>query len=299
VTITTLAVFSVVAVLAIVAIVVLSEMLSRWRIEDSIRRRELPPLIIPFRSSLESEREAQWDDAAWSPAAADAPPALAAHDADEPTGLAGSPEVAATSEPTSPAVSPVQQQAFEAPSPPTWAPPADLPRAAASPSRAEPAPARAVRSVAATRTPRPSDSERYVPVVVDDDGASPGADETVRFRRTSDEPVQLLPGRLEVLDGEKRHREIRFVRMPGEPAELILGREGGSSPQHVALESRTVSRRHARFMYRDGHWGVVNLSQTNPLVVNDEEMSAVDAPRVLVDGDRIELGDVMLRFRAR
>jgi pSer/pThr/pTyr-binding forkhead associated (FHA) protein len=126
----------------------------------------------------------------------------------------------------------------------------------------------------------------------------PSVEETVRFRRTNDEPVQLLPGRLEVLDGEKRHREIRFVRVPGQPAELVLGREGGASPQQVALESRTVSRRHARFAYVDGQWGVVNLSQTNPLVVNDEVMSSSDAPRPLVDGDRIELGDVVLRFRA-
>lgn len=48
--------------------------------------------------------------------------------------------------------------------------------------------------------------------------------ETVRFLRPGeDDPIQILPGRLEVVSGEPKHREIRFVRSPGEPAELILG----------------------------------------------------------------------------
>jgi hypothetical protein len=43
---------------------------------------------------------------------------------------------------------------------------------------------------------------------------------------------------------------------------------------------------------------VANLSQTNPVIVNDEELSGVDRERPLVDGDRIELGEVVLRFHA-
>jgi len=122
--------------------------------------------------------------------------------------------------------------------------------------------------------------------------------ETVRFNRPVDEVLQLLPGRLEVLAGETRHREIRFVRAPGQPPQLILGRDAAGSAQHVALQSSTVSRRHARLAYSNGTWAVANLSQTNPVVVNDEELSGVDRERPLVDGDRIELGEVVLRFHA-
>lgn len=126
----------------------------------------------------------------------------------------------------------------------------------------------------------------------------PSPMETVRFRRPADEALQLLPGRLEVLAGEPRHQEIRFVRVPGERPQLILGRDPGSSPQHVALQSRTVSRRHARLAYSNGAWAVANLSSTNPLVVNDEAIGTNDERR-LADGDRIELGEVVLRFHAR
>jgi len=59
-----------------------------------------------------------------------------------------------------------------------------------------------------------------------------------------------------------------------------------------------VSRRHARFSYADGQWVVRNLSQTNPLVVNDEELSDIDGERPLADGDRLELGEVVLRFHS-
>ena len=132
----------------------------------------------------------------------------------------------------------------------------------------------------------------------DEPPARGGNSETVRFLRPGEEPVQILPGRLEVLAGEPKHREIRFVRSPGEPAELILGREAGRSPQTVALHSDTVSRRHARFAYANGRWAVTNLSRTNPVVVNDVRM--VDSiERPLADGDRVELGEVVLRFRSR
>jgi FHA domain-containing protein len=123
--------------------------------------------------------------------------------------------------------------------------------------------------------------------------------ETVRFLRPGEEPIQILPGRLEVLSGEPKHREIRFVRSPGEPAELVLGREPGRSPQTVALHSDTVSRRHARFAYSNGRWAVTNLSRTNPVVVNDVRLPDNSIERPLADGDRVELGEVVLRFRSR
>lgn len=120
--------------------------------------------------------------------------------------------------------------------------------------------------------------------------------ETVQFVRPTDEALQLLPARLEVVSGMSPQQVIRFVRVPGKPAEMILGREAASSPQHVTLTSSTVSRRHARVTYADGRWLVTNLSRTNPVVVNDRAIADFEGPRPLLDGDRIELGDVVLRF---
>jgi hypothetical protein len=155
-----------------------------------------------------------------------------------------------------------------------------------------------VDRAAAVDPPRLNHRPSSVAVLDDVDEDAPAPTETVRFSRAVDQPVQLLPGRLEVLAGETRHREIRFVRIPGEPLQLILGRDAGPSAQYVGLGSATVSRRHARLAYADGRWMVKNLSQTNPLVLNDDELSDTDAERPLVNGDRLELGEVVLRFHA-
>ena len=137
-----------------------------------------------------------------------------------------------------------------------------------------------------------------IPTSMDGDQV-PATSETVRFVRPTDEVVQLLPGHLEVLSGDSRHQEIRFVRVAGQQPHLILGRNPGRSPQHVALNSSTVSRQHARLAFSGGKWMVANLSQTNPVVVNDQELTNLDGERQLADGDRIELGEVVLRFHAQ
>ena len=144
----------------------------------------------------------------------------------------------------------------------------------------------------------PVDRQAGIPIVIDSDGQSPATSETVRFVRPADEVVQLLPGHLEVVSGDERHQEIRFVRVQGQQPQLILGRNPGRSPQHIALNSSTVSRQHARLAYSGGKWAVANLSKTNPVVVNDQELTNLDGERQLADGDRIELGEVVLRFHA-
>ena len=132
----------------------------------------------------------------------------------------------------------------------------------------------------------------------DTEGQVAATSETVRFQRPNDDVVQLLPGHLEVLSGESRHQEIRFVRVQGQQPQLILGRNPGRSPQHISLNSSTVSRQHARLAFSGGRWAVANLSKTNPVVVNDQELTNLDGERQLADGDRIELGEVVLRFHA-
>lgn len=145
--------------------------------------------------------------------------------------------------------------------------------------------------------PRLTD-DRAVDVPVSVDREQTLNSETIRFQRPAEEVVQLLPGHLEVLSGDSRHQEIRFVRVQGQQPQLILGRNPGRSPQHIALNSSTVSRQHARLAFAGGKWAVANLSKTNPVVVNNVELSNIDGERQLSDGDRIELGEVVLRFHA-
>src|SRR5690242_6963894 len=116
--------------------------------------------------------------------------------------------------------------------------------------------------------------------------------ETVKLQRPLDTAVQLLPGRLQIIAGEDRGQDIRFLRMPGEIPTITLGRDVGPPGRHVRLRASTVSRLHARMQFEDGRWRITNLSQTNPLVLNGEALPSTAGSRILDEGDRIELGEV-------
>jgi hypothetical protein len=114
-----------------------------------------------------------------------------------------------------------------------------------------------------------------------------------------DGTLQFLPGRLEVVDGESPGRDIRFVRTWGEEPEITFGRITGPPYRHVQLRSQTVSRQHARMQYVEGRWKLTNLSQTNPVLINGQALDSAHGHRVLRDGDQIEMGEVVFRYRER
>jgi hypothetical protein len=122
----------------------------------------------------------------------------------------------------------------------------------------------------------------------------------IRFHRPPEGTLQLLPGRLDILSGDDKHEEIRFVRVAGQDAVVTFGRSEGEPHLHVQLQSRTVSRLHASMRFDNGQWHIANLSHTNPVVLNGVPMTASGGrPIVLADGDQIEMGEVIFRFRSR
>jgi PPM family protein phosphatase len=121
----------------------------------------------------------------------------------------------------------------------------------------------------------------------------------IRYERPPDGTLQLLPGRLEILANGQGEggEEIRFVRVPGHEPEITFGRSDGPQYRHIQLRSPTVSRTHARMRFTDGRWTLRNESSTNPTVLNGTPLdSGVETP-ALSDGDRIEMGEVVFRFR--
>jgi FHA domain-containing protein len=131
-----------------------------------------------------------------------------------------------------------------------------------------------------------------------DESEEPSPDATIVFHRPVDEPVQILPGRLQILSGEAAGEDLRLFSRMGEPPQILVGRETGPAHRHITLHSPTVSRRHARMDFANGHWTITNLSATNPVLVNDRVLTNGGSAKRLSDGDRIELGEVALRFVA-
>ena len=137
------------------------------------------------------------------------------------------------------------------------------------------------------------------PIISPRGNGSAGASKVVHTLPPMDGTLQFLPGRLEIVDGDAPGRDIRFVRTWGEIPEITFGRVTGPPYRHVQLRSQTVSRQHARMQYADGRWQLTNLSQTNPVVINGQALDTAHGQRVLREGDQIEMGEVVFRFRER
>lgn len=75
----------------------------------------------------------------------------------------------------------------------------------------------------------------------------------------------------------------------GGKTELIVGRDQACD---VMLPDPSVSRRHARLVFRDGSWVLQDLGSTNGTVVNDVRVGRCE----LRPGDLMTLGDTQLRI---
>lgn len=112
--------------------------------------------------------------------------------------------------------------------------------------------------------------------------------------------VQLLPGRLEVLEGADQGQDVRFEKPPSGEPEFTFGRRSSpGDPTHVELKVPTVSREHAVMRWEDDGWEIENRSTTNPLRVDGEELTEEGATIGLSGGERIEMGRVAFRFHER
>jgi len=71
---------------------------------------------------------------------------------------------------------------------------------------------------------------------------------------------------------------------------LTIGR---SSVCDLSIEEPSMSSEHARLVFSDDAWRVINLLSTNGVFVNDDKVFS----HRLHDGDEIRLGRVRLRYR--
>lgn len=132
------------------------------------------------------------------------------------------------------------------------------------------------------------------------EGASAVDAPRIHFEQPEEGTLEFLPGRLEVVSGEGVGQEIHFARRVGEEDTTVtFGRSDGPPLRHVQLLDPTVSRLHARMTFARGHWQLVNLSTTNPVVLNGTRLAPQAGELTLADGDRIEMGSVMFVFRSQ
>lgn len=247
-----------------------------------VREGALPEESRPFSAPLASPPAAP---------AASAPPSMPA------TTPRAAPQAAPRS---TPAATPVSSAAV-APAPPPVEPPLSKPVIREFVTSGPPPAARATPSRTTPVAPVAAQTNGAEHAVRNADGV-PGTmveGHALRFSVPAEGTLQFLPGRLEIASGLDAGREIRFVRVDGQNGhEVTFGRSEGELYRHIQLRDKTVSRAHARMVYRASHWHLQNLSQTNPVAYNGRELPS-GAEQQLADGDRVEMGEVQFTFRGR
>lgn len=124
---------------------------------------------------------------------------------------------------------------------------------------------------------------------------------TVKIHRPPAGTLKILPGHFEVVAGEGELKEIRFYKLPTQAVpEVTFGRLAGPPYSHVQLNLPTVSGRQAKLTLDQRSWKLTNFAPptSNPTRVNGRDLG-VDETVTLTEGDRVEMGEVVLLFHER
>jgi len=121
---------------------------------------------------------------------------------------------------------------------------------------------------------------------------------TIKMHAPPPGTLKILPGRLEVTAGDDTVKELRFYRVRGQSTpEITFGRATGPAYTHIQLKPMTVSSRQAKMTYINNQWILTNFAPdtSNPTRYNGADLP-VDGQTALKQGDRVEMGEVVLVF---
>lgn len=74
-------------------------------------------------------------------------------------------------------------------------------------------------------------------------------------------------------------------------SEVTIGRETGNT---ICLQDDTISSIHSRFIYKNRHWWIEDLSSTNGTFLNDE---LIISPTILMSGDEVRIGKQIMEVK--
>lgn len=120
--------------------------------------------------------------------------------------------------------------------------------------------------------------------------------DTIKMAMPPQGTLKMLPGRLVVLSGDQKIREIRFYKTKAEEEnEITFGRAVGKPYTHIQLKEMTVSAKQAKLLYAGKKFTLISYAKTNPTRVNDMEVEE-NGMLELADGDKIQMGEVVFQF---
>jgi len=122
---------------------------------------------------------------------------------------------------------------------------------------------------------------------------------TMIIPATSSRTMKFIPGGLEVLTGEDKGRIIRISGYPTPEGSIVtIGREPVTGPRdfaHIQFKERTISRRQAEIIYKDGKLYIKNLSETNFTSLDGKEIPVNTAVELKSDSI-ITFGEIEMKY---
>jgi len=122
---------------------------------------------------------------------------------------------------------------------------------------------------------------------------------TMIIPATSSRTMKFIPGGLEVISGEDKGRIIRISGYPTpEGSTVTIGREPVTGPRdfaHIQFKERTISRKQAEIIYKDGKLYIKNLSETNFTCLDGREIP-INTSLELTSGSILTFGEVEMKY---
>jgi pSer/pThr/pTyr-binding forkhead associated (FHA) protein len=101
-------------------------------------------------------------------------------------------------------------------------------------------------------------------------------------------------------DAETHQQAVLSIETESTPEQRFTLRPvtaiGRSAENHLVIDSPFTSANHAMVVWRDNRWWIEDLGSHNGTYLNDERVAA---PKALNSGDRIRVGETVLRFEPK
>jgi hypothetical protein len=123
--------------------------------------------------------------------------------------------------------------------------------------------------------------------------------DTYKVQKSSIETLRLLPGWFEIVRGDDSRKELRFYKnKTRKETEVTFGRGDGPDFSHIQLNPRTVSILHAKLIWTNGKYSLLNYSDTNPTTVNGKPLDKEESV-ILQEGAEVEMGEMTFIFHEK
>ena len=119
-------------------------------------------------------------------------------------------------------------------------------------------------------------------------GAKPAQAATIIDRKPQAATIIDLPLTGDTISVQAGNDRGRSYDLPAK--DMIVGRDSSAD---IVVDDGKVSREHARLIFNNGSWAVLDLGSSNGTYLNGQKVSG---QRPIANGDKIKLGDTTLVF---